>query len=96
MLLFGPIQATDLIETMAMNTYQWSNERNQLRKVAGILEVDETTAIRAELATIFLQNFFPPFKTSQLKIEIAQFKQFDPKNLYETRERFKELLKRCP
>ena len=49
-----------------------------------------------ELATIFLQKFFPPSKTSQLKIEIAQFKQFDLENLYETWERFKEMLKRCP
>ena len=49
-----------------------------------------------ELATVFLQKNFPPSKTSQLKIEIAQFKQFDPENLYETWERFKELLKRCP
>ena len=45
--------------------------------------------------TVFLQKNFPPSKTSQLKIEIAQFKQFDPENLYETWERFKELLKRC-
>ena len=52
MLLFGPIQAIDLIETMAMNTYQWPNKRNQPRKAAGIFEVDEAIAIRAELATL--------------------------------------------
>ena len=49
-----------------------------------------------ELATAFLQKFFPPSKTSQLKLEIAQYKQFEFENLYETWERFKELLKQCP
>ena len=96
MLLLGLIQAIDLIETMAMNTYQWPNERNQPRKGARIFKVDEATAIKSELATVFLQKFFPPSKTSQLKIKIAQFKQFDLENLYQTWERFKELLKRCP
>ena len=52
MLLLGLIQATNLIETMAMNTYQWPNERNQPRKAAGIFEVDEATSIKVELATL--------------------------------------------
>ena len=49
MLLLGLTQVTDLIETMAMNTYQWDNERNQPRKAAEIFEVDEATAIRVGL-----------------------------------------------
>ena len=49
-----------------------------------------------ELAQRFLSKSFPPSKTSQLRGEIAQFRQMDFKPLYEAWERFKDMIKRCP
>ena len=53
MLLLGPHQATDLIETMAMNTYQWPNERNQPRRLAaGVHGVDDIIGRRADFTAL--------------------------------------------
>ena len=49
-----------------------------------------------ELAQRFLSKFFPPSKTSQLRGEIAQFRQMDFEPLYEAWERFKDMIQRCP
>ncbi|KAJ4724944.1 Retrotransposon gag protein [Melia azedarach] len=48
-----------------------------------------------ELAQKFLTKFFPPSKTSQLRGEIAQFRQLDFEPLYESWKRFKDLIWRC-
>ena len=47
------------------------------------------------MAQRFLSKFFPPSKTSQLRGEIAQFRQLDFEPLYEARERFKDLIMKC-
>ena len=49
-----------------------------------------------DMAQKFLTKFFPPSKTSQLRVEITQFRQLDFEQLYEAWERFKELLRKCP
>ena len=49
-----------------------------------------------ELAQRFLSKFFLPSKTSQLRGEIAQFRQMDFEPLYEAWERFKDMIQRCP
>ena len=49
-----------------------------------------------ELAQRFLSKFFPPSKTSQLRGEIAQFRQMDFKPLYKAWECFKDFLRHCP
>ena len=49
-----------------------------------------------ELAQRFLSKFFPPSKTSQLRGEIAQFRQMDFEPLYEAWKHFKDLLRLCP
>ena len=49
-----------------------------------------------DMAQKFLIKFFPPSKTSQLRVEITQFRQFDYEQLYEAWERFKEMLRKCP
>ncbi|XP_024018627.1 uncharacterized protein LOC112090780 [Morus notabilis] len=48
-----------------------------------------------DMAQKFLIKFFPPSKTSQLRAEITQFWQFEYEQLYETWERFKEMLRKC-
>ncbi|KAJ4705078.1 DNA-directed DNA polymerase [Melia azedarach] len=44
----------------------------------------------------FLTKFFPPSKSSQLRGEIAQFRQLDFEPLYESWERFKHLIRKFP
>ncbi|XP_061370918.1 uncharacterized protein LOC133313543 [Gastrolobium bilobum] len=49
-----------------------------------------------DLVENFLIKFFPPTKAAQLRNDIVMFQQFDGESLYESWDRFKELLWRCP
>ena len=44
----------------------------------------------------FLTKFFPPQMTSQLRVEISQFRQGESESLYDAWDRFKDLLRRYP
>ncbi|KAK8954476.1 hypothetical protein KSP39_PZI002181 [Platanthera zijinensis] len=50
----------------------------------------------AEMAEKFMTKYFPPAKTAKLRTDISSFMQIDSETLYDTWERFKELLRRCP
>ena len=45
---------------------------------------------------VFLKKLFPPQLTSQFRAAITQFQQGDQETLYDTWDRFKELLRKCP
>ena len=45
-------EACDLYEEMASNHYQAPSDRNMGRRVAGVLEVDQLSAIQAQLASL--------------------------------------------
>ncbi|KAJ9560069.1 hypothetical protein OSB04_005229 [Centaurea solstitialis] len=49
-----------------------------------------------DMIRAFLNKFFPPGRTAQLLAEITHFTQGDLESLYETWERYKGLLKKCP
>ena len=49
-----------------------------------------------DLADKFLMKYFPPTKNAKLRNEITSFHQFEDESLYESWERFNELLRRCP
>ncbi|GJY97099.1 reverse transcriptase domain-containing protein [Tanacetum coccineum] len=49
-----------------------------------------------DLVTKFVNQFFPPSKTTHLKNEISRFTQKIEKTFSEAWERFKELLRACP
>ncbi|MGG6712903.1 UNVERIFIED_CONTAM: retrotransposon gag domain-containing protein, partial [Salmonella enterica subsp. enterica serovar Weltevreden] len=49
-----------------------------------------------ELNNKFLQRYFPPGKTHDLRTEINTFKQSPGESLKASWERFKKLLRRCP
>ena len=49
-----------------------------------------------DLAQKFLSKYFPPAKTAKLRNDITTFSQFGNESLYESWERFKELLRKCP
>ena len=45
-------EATELYEEMATSHYQAPSDRNVGRRVAGVLEVDQLSAIQAQLASL--------------------------------------------
>ncbi|KAJ9536447.1 hypothetical protein OSB04_un000382 [Centaurea solstitialis] len=49
-----------------------------------------------DMIRAFLNKFFPPGRTAILLAEITHFTQGDLESLYETWERYKGLLKKCP
>ena len=49
-----------------------------------------------QMAEKFLLKYFPPAKTAKLRNDISSYAQIESESLYDTWERFKELLRRCP
>ncbi|CAN0898822.1 Retrovirus-related Pol polyprotein from transposon 17.6 [Linum grandiflorum] len=49
-----------------------------------------------ECERLFLERYFPPSKTMELRNEITNFKMTDGETLYEAWDRFKEAIRRCP
>ena len=49
-----------------------------------------------ELVEAYMSRFFPPALTSKRRGELIVFKQGEKESLFNTWERFKRLLKRCP
>lgn len=62
--------------------------------IAGLPDNSITTW--EECTTKFLNKYFPPRRTSQIKNEIFSFRQFEQESLAEAWERFQDLLRRCP
>ena len=48
------------------------------------------------LAEKFLFKYFPPSKTAKLRNDISSFMQMDDESMYDTWERYKDLLRCCP
>ena len=49
-----------------------------------------------ELTRTFLAKIFPPSKTANLRNQISTFAMTEDESLYESWERFKDLLRLCP
>lgn len=49
-----------------------------------------------EMTTKFLEKYFSTAKTGRMRKEIHNFSQGEGETVFEARERFKELLRRCP
>ena len=49
-----------------------------------------------DLSNKFLARFFPPKKVANLRIDISSFYLYEGEWFYETWERFKDLLRKCP
>ena len=49
-----------------------------------------------EMTQVFFDKYFPHHKTDALKRKISTFSQRDSETLYQTWERYKELLASCP
>ena len=68
--------------------------RNKARGCLQSLQPDSINTWE-ELSQRFFSKFFPQSKTSQLRGEIAQFRQMDFEPLYEAWAQFKDLLRHC-
>nr|GFB12423.1 reverse transcriptase domain-containing protein [Tanacetum cinerariifolium] len=62
------------------------------------LENEPTRSIQTwdDLVTKFINQFFPPSKTTNLRNEITRFQQRFDESFYEAWERFNDLLRACP
>ncbi|KAL5556287.1 hypothetical protein UlMin_038523 [Ulmus minor] len=69
--------------------------RDQARAWLNSLPSDSITTWN-DLAEKFLMKYFPPTKNAKLRNDITSFQQLEGESLYETWERYKELLRRCP
>ena len=49
-----------------------------------------------QLSEKFVEQYFPPHKTGELRGRISSFRQTDDETLYDAWQRFSELLRRCP
>ncbi|XP_020219005.1 uncharacterized protein LOC109802175 [Cajanus cajan] len=49
-----------------------------------------------DLATKFVNKYFPPSKSARMRNEITTFVQQESESLYEAWERYKELIRKCP
>ncbi|XP_010248013.1 PREDICTED: uncharacterized protein LOC104590935 [Nelumbo nucifera] len=63
--------------------------------IANFLEICSITTWD-DLAQKFLSKYFSPAKTTKLRNDITTFSQFDNETLYESWERFKEILRKYP
>ena len=48
------------------------------------------------LINVFLAKYFPLTKSAKMRNDVTNFFQQDQESLYETWERFKDLLRKCP
>ncbi|KAL5578388.1 hypothetical protein UlMin_020087 [Ulmus minor] len=69
--------------------------RDRARAWLNSLPFDSITTWN-DLAEKFLMKYFPPTKNAKLRNDITSFQQLEGESLYETWERYKELLRRCP
>ncbi|GJT90571.1 reverse transcriptase domain-containing protein [Tanacetum coccineum] len=49
-----------------------------------------------DLVSKFINHFFPPSKTTNLRNQISNFQQRSDESFYEACDRFKDLLRACP
>nr|GEZ47067.1 reverse transcriptase domain-containing protein [Tanacetum cinerariifolium] len=59
-------------------------------------EPSRSIFIRGDLVSKFINQFFPPFKTTNLRNEITNFQQRFDESFSEAWDRFKDLLRACP
>jgi len=49
-----------------------------------------------QLHDLFMTKFFPPAKTTEMRLKITGFKQFTQESLLDAWERFKDMIAKCP
>jgi hypothetical protein len=62
--------AHDLLEEMALNNSQWGTQRQAPKRIPGVLEVDELTSVKAQMAA--LQNQMNKLSAGPSNVQVAQ------------------------
>ena len=81
-------------DTLRLRLFSYSL-RDRARAWLNSLPFDSITTWN-DLANKFVMKYFPPTKNAKLRNEITSFHQLEDESLFETYERFKEFLRRCP
>ncbi|GJR48174.1 putative reverse transcriptase domain-containing protein [Tanacetum coccineum] len=77
---------------------RWNSRRSHRRQGAASVDKEPPNSILTwdDLVSKFINFFFPPSKTTNLRNEITNFRQIAQESFSEAWERFKELLRKCP
>nr|GEV61862.1 hypothetical protein [Tanacetum cinerariifolium] len=80
-----------VIPEIAANNFELKHARIWLKK-----EPPRSILTWVDLVTKFINQFFPPLKTTNLRNEIMRFQQRFDESFYEAWDRFNDLLRACP
>ena len=69
--------------------------RNRAKQWLNSLPRDSITTWN-QMIEKFLSKYFPPIKTSKMRNDISLYAQMELETLYDTWEKFKDLMKICP
>ncbi|GJS09940.1 retrovirus-related pol polyprotein from transposon TNT 1-94 [Tanacetum coccineum] len=90
------------LKELRTNTFSGSDHEDAKEHIEKVLEIMDLfhipniTIDQEDLKTKFLSKYCPPARTAKKMEEINTFQQELDENLYQARERFKELLMKCP
>nr|GEW02181.1 reverse transcriptase domain-containing protein [Tanacetum cinerariifolium] len=91
---------TNLLQLVQANPYHGFERENPHTHINNFKRITSTLKFRDvpndDLVNKFVNQFFPPSKTTHLKIKISHFTQRFEEMFGEAWERFKEMLRACP
>nr|GEW52573.1 reverse transcriptase domain-containing protein [Tanacetum cinerariifolium] len=91
---------TNLLQLVQANPYHGFERENPHTHINNFKRITSTLKFRDmsndDLVNKFVNQFFPPSKTTHLKNEISRFTQRFEETFGEAWERFKEILRACP
>nr|GFA18258.1 hypothetical protein [Tanacetum cinerariifolium] len=92
-------QTTNVVEPKIRTIVEMADNRTMAQMLQAPIEDKEpprSILTWEDLVTKFINQFFPPSKTTYLRNEITNFLQKPNKTFNEAWERFKDLLRKCP
>nr|GFA12692.1 reverse transcriptase domain-containing protein [Tanacetum cinerariifolium] len=91
---------TNLLQLVQANSYHGFERENPHTHINNFKRITSTLKFKDvpndDLVNKFVNQFFPPSKTTHLKNEISHFTQRVEETYREAWERFKEMLRACP
>nr|GEX14246.1 hypothetical protein [Tanacetum cinerariifolium] len=89
---YGVEDTTDLVEGVANGLINKSPSNT----ACGTLSAADAVGDGDDLVSKFINQFFPPSKTTNLRNEITNFQQHFDESFSESWDRFKDLIRACP
>ncbi|GJS44195.1 reverse transcriptase domain-containing protein [Tanacetum coccineum] len=87
---------TNLLQLVQASPFHGYERENPHALINSFKRITSTLRFRDDLVTKFVNQFFPPSKTTHLKNEISHFTQKFEETFSEAWERFKKMLRACP